>query len=141
VEHEDRGDRPGLDRDLHRRVGAPEPGVGDDQVAGAADREELGEALDHAEDDGVQGSDRLSARRQGVAQSTRPAATHSIPNAAATPSCVTWPASTFAAVPSSGSAAAAFAPIFASLRAYGAVALVSAKVDVRGTAPGMFATQ
>ena len=36
---------------------------------------------------------------------------------------------------------ASFQPRFASLMAYGSVALVSARVDVRGTAPGMFVTQ
>src|SRR5437899_9690023 len=67
---------------------------------------------------------------------------YSSPCAEATASYVQWPANVL--TPAFKPASAAIAeknPLLASFSAYGRVAFVRAKVDVRGTAPGIFATQ
>ena len=80
--------------------------------------------------------------RPGSTSALRPRACRPAPAPFATASLVMWPACTFRPFARCGSAfSAAFQPWSASRRAKGSVALFSAKVEVRGTAPGMFATQ
>src|SRR5437016_10841594 len=63
------------------------------------------------------------------------------PNASATPGYTTFPSTTFKPRNRLGSfLQASFQPSRASFLAYGNVAFVNAKVDVRGTPPGIFAT-
>jgi hypothetical protein len=45
-------DRAGLDRDVEQIAAVAEPAFGDQQVAGAGDRQEFGDALDDAEQQG-----------------------------------------------------------------------------------------
>src|SRR5688500_1026538 len=62
-------------------------------------------------------------------------------NASATASYTILPFTMFSPSASARSSLHAdFQPLFASLRAYGSVAFVSANVEVRGTPPGIFAT-
>src|SRR5205807_5862935 len=63
------------------------------------------------------------------------------PSDSATPGCTTLPPQTLTPLASTGFArTAAAAPRVASSTAYGSVAFVSAKVEVRGTSAGMLAT-
>src|SRR5690606_24508174 len=125
-------------RDLERRVVVAEQPVRDDQVARAADRQELGQAFDHPEHEAPE---RSRAARGVRVHRAASGSTYSRSNASATARCVTLPASTLAAVRSAGSSSALRTPTSASRRTQDAVAFVSANVEVRGTAPGMFATQ
>ena len=105
VEEQDRADCAELDRDLERARRPVEEARGHDQVAGAADREELGHPLDQPHDD----AEPPVRRRRGgpcipdpgpEAHNTESGATQAMPNAWATPSLVTLPASTLAATSS-----------------------------------------
>ena len=75
---------------------------------------------------------------RGVAPSSD---SQAIPNALATPGCTILPPTML--IPGArqwSSAQARRHPFPASWSAYGSVAFVRARVEVRGTAPGMFAT-
>ena len=70
------------------------------------------------------------------------AGVYSFPSALATSGWVTVPRQTLSPALKAGSSFIAFRnPFSASARAYGKVALVSAKVDVRAKAPGILDTQ
>src|SRR5262249_56794446 len=76
----------------------------------------------------------------GLQRSTAASGVGGSPTDSATPGCTTLPLQTFTPLASTGFArTAAAAPRPASSTTYGKVALVSAKVDVRGTSAGMFA--
>src|SRR5262249_45940931 len=103
----------------HRAALAGEISGGDQTVVAAAD------------DHGVVGDDSASKR-----------SAYGWPVASATGRYVTLPSTTLTPLASPGfSCAATATPLSATCRMYGSVALVSARVDVTGTAPGMLATQ
>ena len=147
VDHEHRPQRAEVQRDVDAegRLVEPERGLREDQVAVGADGQELGDPLDHGQDAETTASgSEPSAARVTPAGSPRPSGggTYSSPKASATPLYVILPSTTLAAVASGSlSRMARAAPRRASCSVYGSVALVSAKVLVCGTAPGMLATQ
>src|SRR5690606_12900403 len=80
--------------------------------------------------------------RTGQAARISDTGTCSRPRASATPALVTWPAWALRPRASAASSCSALRhPFVASPATYGSVTLVSALVDVAGTAPGMLATQ
>src|SRR5262249_26844904 len=112
----------------------------------AKDERSPGERRDADEDAGGERDPPVQAKKAGRRHAywriTASRGVNLSPSACATAGCVTCPAATLRPSPKcTSSRSACFHPLSASARTYGSVALLSARVDVRATAPGMLATQ